>query len=263
MTETASDRRLVYLHGFPGGPEELAAVGCAHPSIIAPNRQHDAPQLGFSGYCAHLTQAIAAQTGQSPVTLIGFSMGSRMALEIASRLGPHVESVVLVSSVAPLDTGDFLPLMAGRPIFRAAMASPLLFRALSRAQAAMAHFAPHRLFDQVFAKVAGADAALTREPVFVRTVQAMVASTLAAGASGYRREVMAFVAPWHDLLSRIAAPVTIWHGEADNWTPIGMADVLAARLPNIRAVHRLPGLSHYSTLGVALTQISASHRMHP
>lgn len=261
MTASFTTPRLVYLHGFPGGPEEMAAVGRAHPSIIAPNRQHDAPQLSFSAYCDHSATTIAAEAGAAPITLIGFSMGSRMALEIASRLGARIDSVHLVAGIAPLDTGDFLPLMVGRPVFRAAQVSSLLFHVLCLAQLAMVKVAPKRMLDMVFAAVAGADAELAKGDAFRCTVQAMLSSTLASGAVGYRREVMAFVRPWGDLLACVTAPVTIWHGEADNWAPMGMAEVLAARLPNVRAVHRLPEQSHYSTLAVALAQLSVSNRI--
>ena len=72
------------------------------------------------------------------------------------------------------------------------------------------------------------------------------------GAYGWRHHVEF----WREVLAQTSAPVTIWQGDADNWTPPAMADALAAALPGPVTLHRLPGCSHYSALRRALIQIS-------
>jgi pimeloyl-ACP methyl ester carboxylesterase len=250
--------RWVYLHGFPGGPEECALFGGAPTGLVAPDRRDDASQLGFDAYCDHLARHIDAAAGSDPLGLIGFSLGARMALEMADRLGPRVAQVVLVSAAAPLEFGDFLPYMAGRPVFRTAQMSGLLLQVLCVGQAGLARFAPDRLVDALFASARGADVQLAQGKDFRTGLKAMIAHSLRNGATGYRREVCAYVKPWGQLVSRIAAPVSIWHGLEDNWSPPAMARALADALPNVRDIHLLPGQSHYSTLAAVLANADFS-----
>lgn len=235
------DRQTVYLHGFPGGPEELQAFGMFTFDGYAPDRRHDAENLDFSAYVDHLAGAIDTKFPYGRMTLIGFSAGARMALELGAKLSARVDEIILVSAAAPLQSGDFLKHMAGRLVFGTALRSPTAFRTLTWVQAQAARWAPARLFQSILASALGADRALKHNPQFARVIQSVVTGTLQAGAVGYRREVLAYVRPWGDLLARVTAPVTLYHGTMDNWTPMGMADVLAAHLPNVRAVHRLPG----------------------
>lgn len=248
----ATPMRWVYLHGFPGGPEEWGMFGSPPTAVTVPDRRTDAPHLGFDDYCDHLARRIDAEAGKASMGLIGFSLGARMALGLAERLGPRVAHIILVSAAAPLELGDFLPEMAGRPVFRTAQASGLLLRWLCAGQAVLTRLAPDRLVDALFASARGGDVGLAQDAAFRRTLQALLARSLRNGATGYRREVRAFVAPWGALLSRIAAPVTIWHGLDDTWAPPVMARALADALPQVEAVHLLPGHSHYSTLAAVL-----------
>jgi pimeloyl-ACP methyl ester carboxylesterase len=59
---------------------------------------------------------------------------------------------------------------------------------------------------------------------------------------------MGYVRDWSAILPLISPPVELWHGSLDNWAPPAMADALAAGLPNITALHKLEGRSHYSAL---------------
>ncbi len=64
----------------------------------------------------------------------------------------------------------------------------------------------------------------------------------------HRREIAGYVGDWSAILPKIGHPVTLWHGDADNWAPPAMADALARLLPNGANVHRLQGRSHYTML---------------
>ncbi len=250
-----ADRQRVYLHGFPGGPEEVHAFGpCALP-IYAPDRRHDAPGLDFPAYVDHLAQTISVRFPQGGLTLIGFSAGARMALELSVELGDRVNEVILISAAAPLQMGAFLKDMAGRLVFGTAQKSKLAFNALTAAQTLLSRWAPNRLYQQIFASAQGADRELKSDHLFKQVIQSVIVKTLQSGSPGYRREILAYVLPWGDLLPRVTAPVTLWHGTADNWTPIGMANALEAALPHVRSVHRMPGLSHFSTLLPAFTAL--------
>jgi pimeloyl-ACP methyl ester carboxylesterase len=246
-------RRIVYLHGVPGGPAELALFGgtpFAGCDLFAPDRT-----AATLGDVAALAAAIDARFAGQPVALVGFSLGAFVALQLAARLGDRVTRIDLVAAAAPLESGDYLGAMAGAPVFRAARAAPWRFAALLRTQALLARVAPGLLYRIVFAGAAGADRALVGQPRFRVGIHTILANALRDGAPGYRRELLAYVAPWSAIPGKVTAPVTLWHGSEDNWAPIAMAGALAAALPNVAAVHRLAGLSHYSTLAHALGEI--------
>lgn len=140
-------------------------------------------------------------------------------------------------------------------MFNLARNAPWAFGLMTMLQARLAAAAPQVLYAQLFSKAAGADRDLAATAVFEEVVLALLESSLRDGARGYRREILAFVRSGEDRLARVTAPVTLWQGTADTWTPPDMADALAARLPNLKADRRFPGLSHYSTLKAALAEI--------
>ncbi len=228
--------------------------------IFAPDRRNDAPDLDFPDYVDHLSQTIVERFPHGPLTLIGFSAGARMALELSVKLGDRVDDIILISAAAPLQSGNFLDDMAGRMVFVAAQRSSFGFTALTAMQSVLARLAPSTLYHKVFSTAAGADAALKSHALFKQVVQSIIVKTLQSGAAGYQREIQAYVQQWGEVLPRVTAPVTIWHGTADNWTPITMAEALINMLPNIAAVHRMDGLSHYSTLKAYLATASVVSR---
>jgi pimeloyl-ACP methyl ester carboxylesterase len=252
------DRQIVYFHGLPGGPRELQAFGEFTLPLFAPDRCNDAPHLKFPAYVDYLAQCVRGQFPQGSIMLVGFSAGARMALELGVKLEDRDIEIILVSGAAPLQSGEFLNDMAGRLVFGAAKASPPLFSVLTTLQSLLARWAPGGLFRTLISTAQGSDQALKIDERFTQVIKSVIVKTLQSGSVGYRREVLAYVAPWGHLLSRVKAPATLWHGTEDNWTPIGMADAMEAALPNVRAVHRLPGLSHYSTLKAFLADLQGA-----
>jgi pimeloyl-ACP methyl ester carboxylesterase len=138
--------------------------------------------------------------------------------------------------------------MAGRPVFSTAARSPALFGAMAAGQALAARLASMKLAAVLFASAQGEDRTLAQDPAFHAGMAAILSEGLGHGRANYVREIGAYVSDWSAILPAIRHPVTLWQGEEDNWSPPAMADALAERLPNVIALHRLPGLSHYSTL---------------
>lgn len=254
MTLSSSKHAKVYLHGFPGGPAELQLFGQASwdDHLFVPDRTRDGAGLTAEAYFDDLAQRISIHFHGHELHLIGFSMGARVALEIAARLDASVTRIDLVSPACPLDGSDHLDLMAGRMIYRMAADRPWLFRVHTAIQAWMAQHRPGVLYNALFAKSAGADALLAQNPLFKQVMQELLRNCFADGGSGYRREIQAYVEPWTALLGRIRSPVTIWQGEFDNWTPAVMAQRLHLLLPGSE-LRLIPGASHYSTLSTALS----------
>ncbi|HEX4849027.1 MAG TPA: alpha/beta fold hydrolase [Novosphingobium sp.] len=245
----------IYLHGVPGSPAELALARTAAPGWFVPDRNEPALGTSLDDRLAELARRIGALHPDAKLHLVGFSLGAMIALRLAPLLGARVSRIDLISAAAPLEGGDFLPDMAGRAVFGLARRAPGLFALLARAQSCLARIAPRWLTRQLFATAQGEDLALARSEAFVDGIAAILRGGLGRSSLGYRAEIAGYVQPWADRLAQVSAPVTLWQGSADNWTPPEMAEYLAQRLPNVVAVHRLEGRSHYSALGAALARL--------
>ena len=226
---------LVYLHGLPGGPDELKLVSDV-AEAFAPDLR-DGP----------VSDQIKDRFGTTPVTLMRF----------AADYPSQVAHLHLIAPAAPLELGDFLKDMAGGPIFRMARDHPWLFHLVTRVQGLVARIAPDFFARQVFALSQGKDAPLAADPAFRRDWSALAQKCLSGGAAAYRAEIAGYVAPWLGVLPRVSVPTTIWYGTADNWVPPAMAEALAQKLPNVACVRQIMDGSHYSTLAAALPHITA------
>lgn len=250
-------RRIIYFHGVPGSPRELELFGAQRllSGAWAPDRNTDRPELGYADYFDVLAQRLNACSPPGGFHFVGFSLGTAAALQVAHRLGSTVKRIDLISAAAPLELGAFFPSMAGRQVFEVAARRPKLFSALTAMQSLLSRWAPDVLVQMLMATAQGADQNLARDKAFRASLAAIVASALADGAPGYRREILGYVRPWAPILSAITVPVRLWHGTMDTWSPIAMADSLQAAAPETRFVERLEGLSHYSALRTAMEKI--------
>ena len=203
-----------------------------------------------------LAELVAAQA-PGPLTLVGFSLGAPVALAVAAELGHRVTRLHLVSPAAPLGLGDFLPHMAGGALFRLARDQPALFRGLARLQGGLARAAPLFLLNRLFATASGDDRALRHDPAFRTAMADMLRTGLGRSSAGFMAEVSAYAAGTAPATGPIHAPIHIWQGEDDSWTPPAMAQALAASLPGDVAFTMLPGRGHYGTLRAALAAIQA------
>lgn len=244
---TESQLRTVYFHGLPGSAAELAGFG---PAIA--RRAAGFHVAARGGDFARLAAGIAARLPEGPLRLVGFSLGAAAALRVAPLLGERIERIDLVSPAAPLQLGDFLGEMVGAPVFRAALAGPMPFAALTFMQAQVARAAPHKMAAALMAKARGEDRALAADPRFIAALAQSLRHSLLDSRDAYIAEIRAYVTDWRADLALVQQPVRIWQGSADDWTPPAMAEALAAALANGLSgrpqVTMLPGLSHFSAL---------------
>lgn len=245
--------KTFYFHGAPGSPRELDLFGPRPSAWSSPDRFLQRPELSFEPYVEALARDVEAEADGAPLRLVGFSAGARIALELAARLPGSVKRVELISPAAPFELGDFLPRMEGRPVFNLARSAPALLGPMCWWMTRVVDpLQPRALFDIAFSRPAGADADLASDPVFAAAAAGLLRRAMGPGAKGYRREILACVRPWRVDLSAITAPLRIWQGTVDNWTPPDMAAALHAELPSAEPLTLQDGLSHYSTLRCAL-----------
>jgi pimeloyl-ACP methyl ester carboxylesterase len=252
---------LYYFHGSPGSPAEIEAFDALAKArgvrLVAIDRGQFAPELLGESYFQALAACMLEDAADQPVRLIGFSLGGSVAVRVASYLQERVASLDLISAAAPLQTGDYLPFMAGKPVFELAAKSPFCFRALTAAQGLAARLAPKALYSALFGSAAGQDRTLSQEPEFKARLQKVLGESLGSGQAGYVRDVLTFVRPWSIPVLPSSIRCRIWHGDTDNWSPPAMADALAMSLGPQVALNILGGRSHYSCLADAMEAIIA------
>jgi pimeloyl-ACP methyl ester carboxylesterase len=260
MTDNAAARPVaVYFHGVPGAPLESArfatAARQAEVRLVAVDRQLISPDLSGEPYFAALAGEVESISAGAPVHLIGFSVGAFVAIRTAIHLKVPIRQLHLISAAAPLDGSDFLDGMAGKAVFSAAARGPASLRSLIRVQSWMAEWMPGLMMRMLFAGAAGADRALASDKSFRREIRDVLRLSLEGGATGYARDLTAYVQPWRNRLAEVAVDTAIWHGAADTWAPVAMAQMLKDGLPTATHLTIWDGLSHYSCLFRAIPQI--------
>ncbi|TAN49453.1 MAG: alpha/beta hydrolase [Rhodospirillales bacterium] len=249
---------VVYFHGAPGAPEECDIFDRDAKNhgltLLCFDRFSVDSSINGEAYYKLLAEEIANKAGGKPVDVIGFSIGAFVALQTCRYL-KGVRSLHLVSAAAPLEAGDFLDGMAGKPVFQLAKRFPALFLLLSYWQGLLALLVPKALFRMLFASAAAGDQALVADPEFQSGITKVLSSCFRGRVRGYARDVGTYVQPWKTTLSGITVNTHIWHGAQDNWSPKPMADYLASALPHCSSVKVFDGLSHYSCLYRAAPEI--------
>jgi pimeloyl-ACP methyl ester carboxylesterase len=257
----------VYFHGLPGSGDELALFDGTPDGnladIFVPIRGDNRTGVDRESYMDGIARQIEARFPEGTIHLIGFSLGAFVALQIAVVLKNRVERIDLVSAAAPLKLGDFLKDMAGKAVFDTAQSSPFRFKLFVKLQSWAARRLPDILFKAVFASAAGQDRELTAHPAFQKGMAAILEHSLGRNPHAYQSEIAFYVSDWAATLSKVTQPVTLWQGDADNWTPPAMADALQRALPNVCSRRDLAGLSHYSTLRHFLQEYAGSAEDRP
>jgi pimeloyl-ACP methyl ester carboxylesterase len=250
---------LIYFHGAPGAPVEaevFQACAQAHGvQVVCQDRF--AVDEGTTGpdYYQLLAHDIVALAKEGRVHVVGFSIGAFVALQVCRLIPDRVESLHLVSAAAPLEAGDFLDHMAGKSVFRLAKSAPFLFLFLSSWQGLLARYFPNFLFRMLFASATAGDQLLCRDPAFRNWTTNLLTDCFGRNVSGYVRDVLAYVAPWQTCLKDVSVKTYLWHGDQDNWSPIGMSEYLGRQISGSVTAHRMEGLSHYSCLHAAAPEI--------
>lgn len=257
---------VIYFHGTPGAPAEAALFDqhakTHHLRVACLNRGAMPNGLDRTAYFAKIAEQVRDIAQNRPVAVVGFSIGAHVALEVIALLPNQVRHVHLIAAAAPLAAGDFLPNMAGASVFKLARDKPTLFARITRLQQLLALLAPGLLRKLLFASACGADRQLRQQPTFKAFITPLLKNSIGKHCVGYMRDIFHYVNA-SDAAAQCHAPVTLWHGEADNWSPIAMAHYLTNAIPSSSHVETLPGLSHYSCLFAAAEPICEQLKRQP
>lgn len=240
-------RDIFYCHGLPGSAAEISRI-LPH----ADNTLQVIPPLDFVAFD---TAVSSHETTNAHV--IGFSLGAMTALKIAARRPDVVTKITLIAPAAPLELGNFLPEMAGQPVFNSAVKGRIPFSIFTGLQRIATTIAPNKIIDAMFADSPDADRALLTDPAFTASLRAGFKSSFGKERRAYLSAILTYVQPWAEDLQKISGAVTIHHGTADNWAPFTMSEALADRLPSKVTIIPYEGLGHYSVLEAALSGLLA------
>ncbi len=238
---------VVLVHGQPGAGGDWAALAkllASDHRVLAPDRPgwgSDARgAMGIAANAEVLEELLQAVGVESPVTVVGHSLGGGVALELALKHPERVGALVLVGSVgvagslSGFDRLLAVPLL-GSGILRAGVA------ALRRVLIATTHFSQRH-----------PGARVARVVSVLPTVQAAIGTDgrpmVGRSRQSFLVEQRALLAETPELersLCRIAVPTAVVTGASDHVVPASAARSLAGRVPGAELVviaggHLLP-----------------------
>jgi pimeloyl-ACP methyl ester carboxylesterase len=189
---------------------------------------------------------LADALGMDRYAVIGGSAGAPYALASAVLTPERLTGVGLMSPIGPPDgPSDTQPSGAAGVYFSLARRSPLLLRGqLWLMSRGLRH--PTRFIQESMNAMTDADRAFLAQ----RRVQAVFVKSLAEALRDPQElaEDAALAArPWGLRIEDVSLPVHIWHGEADENSPVAAARYLADSIPS--SIPRFfPGEGHFSML---------------
>lgn len=255
---TAVTNEVVYFcHGMPGSEHDARLIKAVDDRVrlIAPNLLTGSSLDPMHDLLTSFDES-TREIADGQINVVGFSIGAMVAIKIAAARPKRVGRLTLISPAAPLALGDFLPEMAGKPVFDLAIKRPRALRALTFVQGLMSAVAPGFLIKQLFAKCGAAEKKLIDDTTFQEVIRHGFANSVRRHPAAYVRFIRSYVEDWSPALSNIRCPVDLWHGEKDTWSPIAMSHGLRDALAGPVHLNSIPTTEHYSTLAeVTLTPI--------
>lgn len=243
---------VVFCHGMPGSEADADLLRQANPGtkIIALRLLENKSAQMTSDLEALLDEAVV-QSKEKHVHLVGFSIGAMVAIKLAAMRPDMVSQLTLISPAAPLSLGDFLPKMAGKPVFDLALKHPKLLRLLTRLQGLVARVSPKTLIKMLFANCGIVEKELLNDPSFREVMIQGLSASLVRRPENYISYVSAYVTDWSDTLHEVRCHVTLWHGTKDTWSPPEMSKELQDAFGQKATIHLVEDGEHYSTLARA------------
>ena len=238
---------MVLVHGQPGAGGDWAALAgllSAEHRVLAPDRPGWGSEargaMGMAANAAVLEEMLQAAGAQSPVIVVGHSLGGGVALELALMHPARVGALVLVGSVGVAESlSGFDRLLAvpvvGSGILRAGVAT------MRGALITAVHFSerhPGARVANLVPSLATVQAAIGSDgrPIVGRSRQSFLVE---------QRALLAETPELERALCRIAVPTAVVTGASDRVVGPGAARSLAVRIPGAELVtlaggHLLP-----------------------
>jgi pimeloyl-ACP methyl ester carboxylesterase len=179
---------------------------------------------------------IADYFGIDQFSVVGRSGGAPHALACAAILKKRVICAATLSSLAPCNA-EGLDWCFGMTDFnvtayRNAEADLGALIATLNEQAGQVRTNPEGLLKQLWPELDGQDKDVIGDIALRRVIAQVHAEALRDSADGWIDDVVALSRPWGFSLSDITAPVKLWHGSNDVFSPVSHAYWLSKRIRN-------------------------------
>jgi pimeloyl-ACP methyl ester carboxylesterase len=265
-------RLLLWFHGTPGGRRQFPLVG-----------RREAASLGYhvvlvarpgSGVSTdHRYPAVAAwaddiatvadHLGHDRFAVVGLSGGGPYALAAAAGLPDRVVAAGILGGVCPLVGPDASGVpggligLAGR--FRTFLEPmrPLLGGVLFGAVQPIMPLA-HNAYSGFAGLMPEGDRKVFADPEIEGMFIDDIVDASRSQFSALANDIVLFGRDWGFRLGDIRCPVRWWHGDADNFVPLGAAEHAVSVLPDAE-LHLRPGESHLGGFAVADQVLQVIH----
>ncbi|MET8232394.1 alpha/beta hydrolase [Micromonospora sp. NPDC005298] len=252
---------VVLLHGTPGsrsGPRPRSItmhhlgvhLVCYDRPGYGDSDRHEGRRVADA---AADVEAIADDLGIERFAVVGRSGGGPHALACAALLPDRVTRAAVLVGLAPAGASD-LDWFAGmsetniEAFGRADEDLAELTRTLT-VRAAEARRDPMTLLDFLRPHLADEDVRVVDDVTLRRLLTEMYAEALRHGPEGWIDDVLAMRQGWGFDLGAIRAPVRLWHGEQDRFSPVEHSLWLASRILNAEAQVQ-HGAAHFGAMEI-------------
>jgi pimeloyl-ACP methyl ester carboxylesterase len=206
--------------------------------------------LDWADDVADFADALALQQ----FAVVGASGGGPFVAACAYRLADRIPRAAILGGSGPIDMpGALAGIALERRIgYWLARYAPALFGLAIRWRGDPRRD-PEKFFANFTRHNPPSDQALLTRPDVRAMFLASYAESTRQGLASFAWEVQLVAQPWGFRLEDLRAAITLWHGEDDNSTPIGMARAMAQAMPNsslriLPAVGHLLFLSHWQEI---------------
>lgn len=255
------------LHGTPGSREgphprsgRLHGLGVRLISYDRPGYGQSDRQVGRSvADAAADVRAIADYLGIYRFGVLGRSGGGPHALACAALLPTRVTRACALVSLAPPDAKglDWFDGMADSNVTEHTLAAtdPDRLAATLIATAAKIRADPASHVKTLGPEMPEPDRRVVADAGIRAKLARNFAEAVRDSADGWIDDAFALTSPWGFDAAMIRAPVRLWHGEQDVFSPVAHTRWLAERIP--RAVRTIiPGKAHFDALEVVPDMLS-------
>jgi pimeloyl-ACP methyl ester carboxylesterase len=247
------------LHGTPGGSNGPRPRGIVPYRLGIRLVTYDRP--GYRGSdrmekravadAAVDVKAIADYFGFERFSVVGRSGGAPHALACAAILNENVICAAALGSLAPYDADD-IDWNAGMTdsnvkAYRNAEADLGTLISTLNEQAKQARSNSEGLLKLLWPELGGHDKEVIGDIALRRIIAQVHAEALRDTADGWIDDVVALASPWGFELSQITAPVKLWSGSDDVFSPAEHTYWLAKRIQNAE-LEVAPGKAHFGAV---------------
>jgi pimeloyl-ACP methyl ester carboxylesterase len=255
---SATGMPVFFFHGWPSSRTMAQLTETAARELGVKIISADRPGIRDSSFQPNrklvdwpqIVEQLADHLGIERFRILAISGGAPYAYAAAWRIPERVQAVAIASGAPPIvDLGDHSGLLSlYRRMLWLHRCSPQTLRVLFYLTGAIARIRPPVRFRPLvfkLLKLQPCDAASLEDSVAFEACFESQRHAWRASIKGLTADAEIFAARWGFRLEDVDVPVRLWHGTKDRAFSTGVAEYVAARLPNCKARY-VEGEGHYS-----------------